>query len=261
MVEDCERGDGFTLDEIVSFLGELEHKSAVDFIQSNGPKVCPQTAGHSRDLNFEVTQISDCVVVSAEISAAGLINLVNHCWGAVISLMTKGLMLRGYITRGKLIHRGNLLIGSGYQSAFAKEAGVSAFKERADEKGTPFVEIDSSVMDFAEKQADSCFRQMFDRYIKSDGQLAALYPFKAMEHSFMIGGFGQNSFDPEQEKNRNEDVRQSIRNLIARVHDRVDSSNPSAVSKAKHYVRALEKQLDVCDQTDKMIETLKRPFR
>jgi len=66
--------------------------------------VCPASSGVQRDLDFQVTQISDCVVVSSEISPPGIINLIDHCWTAVSGCMHKGVMCRGYITRGSIYH-------------------------------------------------------------------------------------------------------------------------------------------------------------
>src|SRR6267378_3569937 len=78
----------------------------------------PFAARVRADLDFRLTQISDCVVVSTEISPAGVINLVNRCWGAVIRLLQNGLMCRGYITRGRIFHTETQVIGTGYQRAY-----------------------------------------------------------------------------------------------------------------------------------------------
>lgn len=260
MVEESERGEGRSPEEIFEILSELEHRSNVDFISKSGPKICPASPRNQQDLKFEVTQISDCAIVSAEISPAGLINLVNHCWGAVITLLTKGVMMRGYITRGMIVHEGNKLIGTGYQEAYSKEGAIGAFKTEADEKGTPFVEVDQSVLDYVESQSDECVKKMFDRMVESDGSVSSLYPFKSFAHSFIIGDTLGRKFDPERERKNNDNERKYIKKLISQIKEAVDESNPGAVKKTQYYVRALERQLDVADRTDDVLDKLSEPF-
>jgi hypothetical protein len=135
------------------------------------------------------------------VSPAGVINLVNHCWGAAIMLLTKGVMVRGYITRGRIYHEGSEFYGTGYHEAYQREAGVTAFKQEADEKGTPFVEVDPEVCAYVRDQTDECVREMFGRFTKHDGEVTALFPFKRLVQPIAIGGSGR-PFDPEHAKQR-----------------------------------------------------------
>jgi hypothetical protein len=242
MVEAAEAGTGMPLHELLDMLRELGKPEDREKIKKHGPMVCPQSTFVQRDLNFQLTQISDCVVVSCEVSPAGVINLIGHCWGAVIKLLTKGIMCRGYITRGSVYHADTQVIGTGYQEAYLKEAGVTAFRLEADERGTPFVEVDQVVCDYVMDHGDKCVKEMFSRYVKKDGDTTALFPFQRLAHSFIIAGFGQ-TFDPEKEKRSNDNLRQMIQNVKRRVAELVDDSNDSAVSKANHYLAALDVQL------------------
>jgi len=174
-------------------------------------------------------------------------------------LLSRGVMIRGYITRGRIYHQGSEFYGTGYHEAYKRESGVTAFKIEADEKGTPFVEIDPTVCDFIRSSTDSCVRKMFDRYVKEDGTLVALFLFKRISHSFVIGGFGANRFDAEKEKGANQNVRKGLINLKARVMEHVDRTNEKALQKTRHYIAALDHQLVVCDRTDEMIDRLERP--
>lgn len=261
MIEAAEEGRGRSLAEIREILGELGREKDKAFYQKYGPQVCPQSTFAQKDLDFQVTQVSDCAVVSAEVSPAGVINLVNHCWGAAIMLLSKGVMVRGYITRGRIYHQGAEFMGTGYHEAYRREAGVSAFKQEADEKGTPFVEVDSAVSDYVRDETDRCVREMFGRYVKADGDLTALFPFKRLAHSFAIGGFGVPPFDPEKEKANNENVRKSIHRMKARLMEHVDEGNAPALAKTRHYLTALDAQLAACDKTDEVIESLASPTR
>ena len=259
MVHDSETGLGMPLPELIGMLKELGTPDTQKRYQECGPIMCPQSAYIQQDLDFKLNQVSDCVVVSSEISPAGAINLINHCWGTVIKLLHKGIMCRGYITKGLIYHDNGFPIGTGYQDAYLKESNVSAFKREADERGTPFVEVDHAVCDYVAEYGDSCVKEMFSRMVKSDGTVTVLFPFKRLSHSFIIGGMGQ-EFDPIKEKKSNDNLRQSIIQVKERVRKFVDNTNPKAVQKASHYIEALNDQLEVCDETDKAIELLCSPI-
>jgi len=55
-------------------------------------------------------------------------------------------------------------------------------------------------------------------------------------------------------------MRNQIMMLQERIMYYVDSSNPSAMAKAQHYLRALDEQIGVCDRTDEMIRKLCTPL-
>jgi hypothetical protein len=260
LVAAAETGTGPTLDEVIRWtkeLGSVENKYS---IEKYGGTICPCSPRISKNLSFEITQISDCVIVSSEISPAGAVNLVNHGWGAIISLLRHGLMCRGYITKGKIHHRGETVIGTGYQRAYEKESQVRAFKVESDERGTPFVEVDNAVVDYIEENGDACVKEMFSRFVKTDGDVTALFPFNRIAHSFIIAGFAM-QFDPIKEKESVQTIRTWLQKLRGQVLSRVDYDNQSAVSKAQHYVRALDAQLAECDRTDEAIDRLTSPVQ
>jgi hypothetical protein len=260
MVAAAEAGTGMPLEELVEATRALGSTEDRKRYEKYGPTTCPQSNYTQKNLNFQIAQISDCVVESDEISSAGLINLVNHCWGAVVTLLNKGIMCRGYITRGSIYHDGMNFMGTGYQEAIAKEPHVTAFKREASERGTPFVEVDKAVCEYVEQHTDPCVKEMFSRFVKVHDGVAALFPFQRLAHSFIIAGLGV-TFDPERERKSNGNMRQTILNMIDRVSNLVDPNNPSAVSKANHYIAALETQLEVCAKTDEVITALSTPVQ
>lgn len=259
MVEAAEAKTGLSVSNLKEIRNELGKPKDREHIAKYGPTTCPESAYIRRDLDFQVTQVSDCVIVSAEASPAGVINLVHHCWRAAMMLLSKGVMVRGYIMRGSIYHEGNEFMGSGYHQAFSKERGVTAFKQEADERGTPFIEVDPVVSEYVRDHSDECVKEMFSRYVEEDGNVTAIFPFKRLSHSFGIGGFGQ-TFDPEKEKQSNQVIRGWLEDFKERVMSFVDHSNPDAVRKAKHYIAALDAQLEMCDKADEMIDALCAPF-
>jgi hypothetical protein len=89
---------------IVELQQALHGQDLVADIQELGPRICPESSRLHESLDFRVSQVSDCLVVSAEVSPAGLISLLNQCWVAVFRLLRKGHMCRGYVKRGKIYH-------------------------------------------------------------------------------------------------------------------------------------------------------------
>ena len=188
-----------------------------------------------------------------------MINLVDQCWKAVVRLLQAGVMCRGYISQGSIYHTDTQVVGTGYQEAYEKESQVAAFKREADERGTPFVEVAPAVAAYVSDCGDPCVQEMFSRLVRDDGETVAVFPFQRFSHSFIIGGLGH-KFDPEKERRSNDNMGASIKQLMARIQALVDTSNPQAVRKSEHYLSALEAQLQICDQTDRMIDQLSAPF-
>lgn len=259
LVADSERGTGIPLPVLLELLKKLGSGKERAHFDKYGPTCCPMAPRIEKNLDFRVTQISDCLIASSEISPAGAINLISHCWGAVISLMAHGIMCRGYIKRGSVYHTDTQVIGSGYQDAYLAESKVSAFQREADERGTPYVEVDTAVANYIARQSDDCVKQMFNRMIKKDGDTVVLFPFQRLQHSFIVAGFGQ-KFDSEKELKSNQNLRNIIGNYKDKVMSFVDPSNARAVTKATHYIDALDAQLSTCDETDRMIHMLNLPL-
>ncbi len=130
MVERAEAGRGWTLPDLLRILSRLGSSDARGVIEQSGPRTCPGSAVLRRDLDLRVTQISDCVVASAEVSPAGVINLVHQCWASVMELLHEGVLCRGYITRGPVYHTDSQCIGTAYQRAVVNEKRVSACRFR-----------------------------------------------------------------------------------------------------------------------------------
>lgn len=257
LVRESEAGTGMPLPQILALVELFVKPSGKE-----GPKVpgvCPGAAYLEQDLDFRIFQFTDSAIISAEVSPSGIVNLLSHCTSVVVAFLFKGIMCRGYITRGLIHHTDSQVIGTGYQEALAGETGVTAFKREANERGTPFIEIDASVSSYAVTCSNDCVRQMYHRMVKSDGHISAIFPFDKLSHSFVLGGFGM-QFDPEKERRANNSVRTIIRALQQRVLERIDQNNPAAILKGGHYLRFLDEQLKACDRADEVIDKLDRPF-
>jgi len=256
LIESSESGNGKSLPEVLALLDELGRLREVEALQSHGSSVCPESTHGVPDLNFEVTQLSDCAIVSAEVTPLGALNVAFHCHKAVMALMRQGLMCRGYITKGSVHHTRTQIVGTGYQRAYEMESQVSAFKVQADEQGTPFVEVEAVVANIINDSSDKCVKEMFSRMVKSDGDVVAIYPFQRLGHSFIVNS----NFSPEKEMAQVQVIREAIYWFKDNLRNSVDVSNESANRKVNHYVRALDEQLQNCDKMDQMIVALTKPL-
>ena len=181
-VESAEQGDGLSLRELHDFTAALENQKHSGTIESYGPTICPESRHIERDLTYRVTQVSDCVVISAEVSPVGVINIIHHTYSTALKLLMKGVMLRGYLTRGNIFHDKNKFIGTGYHKALKGEQGVKAFQTSPDDIGTPFVEIDRDVVKYINECDDMCVQTMFERMTRSEDDVTAIFPFQGFSH-------------------------------------------------------------------------------
>lgn len=243
------------LSELLTITGKLGNGSERANYEKYGPLTCPEAPRLQRNLNFQVTQISDCVIVSSEISPAGLINLVTHCWQVSIGLLQSGVLCRGFVSRGLVYHENGQVIGPGYQTALGSEHTVTAFQRRLDEVGTPFIEIDDDVVAYVADQPDACVKMMFGRLTKFDGSKVALFPFKRLNHNFIVGGIA-GPFDPEIHLKSVNNIRGWIATMKDRINANIRSKDPRAVQKAKHYLGALDAQLKELDKTESVIRAI-----
>ena len=256
LIERAERGEGMTLSSIQEALDALGANADKEAVGKYGPPICPEAPRHKPDVDFQLTQVSDCVIVSTEISPSGVITLVNHCWLVVARLLNRGLMCRGHIRRGTIAHEGARFIGTGYQEAVKREKTVSVFQLHPKDDGTPFVEIDTAVKEYVEECEDDCVRKMFRRLVHEADGLCAVFPFKRFSTSFLVSS----TFDAEEEKRNNDTVRQWIIRMKESINSYVDKDNHRAVQKAEHYTAALDRQLEECNKADETIDMLNSPF-
>lgn len=253
-VNRVESGGTLSLHDLRQAIACLGSEGDLQEIREYGPTVCPDSRRVRYDAAFELTQLSDCVVVSAEISPAGVITIIDHCWKVVLRLLQKGLMCRGHIRRGKIFHSGNEFIGAGYQEALSGEQSVTAFKKDADELGTPFVELDTSVSDYVTSSTDSCVREMYGRMVKDDQAVTAVYPFQRIFPQ--IGGRATVA----EEKRAVENIRRMIIKFIEGLRFHVEPSHSKAARKLRHYEEALQEQLRKCDEVEDMLDKLSQPY-
>jgi len=166
------------LSELVTALGTHEDRR---HFEQRGSTICPEAPRMRNDLHFRVTSASDCAIVSAKISPAGVINFVSHCWTACFELLSKGIMCRGYIKRGRIYHTDGHQYGTGLSDAVERERRISVFREDADERGTPFIEVDPDVVRYIDDQLDRCVKGMFSRMVKVDGEPRGDFPVPAAQ--------------------------------------------------------------------------------
>ncbi len=259
LVERSATGTSVSPSTIAQIQEALSLPGGREELDQYGPTICPDSPRVERNLDFRLTSLSDSVLISCEISPAGVVNLLSRASAIVCRLLKIGVMCRGYITRGPLVHSDNNFFGPGYQEALGKEKMVSVFRRSANEVGTPFVELSKDVCAYVHDCRNACAEEMFSRLTTTAGDTAVLFPIKRLSHAFIVGGYGTN-LSTDRERQSNENVRGMIHKFKTGLLSFVDRSNPKAVSKVEHYIEALNDQLNVCDQIEKFLKEQEEPF-
>ena len=253
MVKAAEIGSGDLshLLKLTKMLGSAEDRQRV----ANGQTICPQSKHISKDLSFKLTQVSDCVVISAEASPAGFINLVHHCFGVAMQFLMGGHQCRGVLTRGNIHHSDSHVIGTGYIAAFQKEPNVSVFRADEGESGTPFIQIEPEVVRYANECGDRCVIEMFQRMTKTDGTFAAIWPFEALAN--IPAAIVDSSFDPRRCK---ESVQRSrvFRTEALKQFEIAEERAKSEEVRRKigHFKRGLQDVLARLDEKEKRLDDM-----
>ena len=260
LVRASDKGCDLALGELCEIMDNLGKPADREHFEKYGPTTCPQAPCKRKDMDFCITRLSDSALISAEVSPAGLINLVSYCSRACTGLLSKGVMCRGYIKRGRIYHTSEYQIGVGISDVVAREKQVSIFRKDADEHGTPFIEIDMDVVRYVSKQPDECVKVMFPRFVEVKSNLAAIFPFKRLDPSTFFGPRLGRRFNPERERESVNVVRGWIQRMKENVQHHVDWSSESARQKGNQYIRMLDAKLVACDQLDDEINRLAQPF-
>ena len=260
LVRASDKGCGLSLGKLCEIMDEMGKPADREHFEKYGPKLCPKAQHIRKDMDFRITRASDSALISSEVSPAGLINLVSCCSRACTGLLSKGVMCRGYIKRGRIYHTSEYQIGVGISDVVAQEKKVDIFKKATDETGTPFIEVDKEVVQYVEHEPDECVKEMFSRLVKEEGGLAAIFPFKRLDPSTFFGPICGQRFNLERERESVNVVRGWIQRMKEHVQHNVDWSNESARQKGKQYIRMLDAQLVACDQMDDAINLLAQPF-
>jgi hypothetical protein len=225
--------------------------------------ICPSSRHVACDLDYQLTQISDCIVISAEVSPAGIINLVQGCFWITLSILKNGAQCRGFITRGNVYHRDGNFMGTGYMRACKNESSVSFMRANDAEQGTPFIQVDDVVSEYVRNETDECVRKMFGRMTRSDGTYVAIYPFDQLGK--VPSALVRQDFNPNYWK---EALQRSLRlrqtNLATFEEAERKAVDEGVKQKIRHYKRGLEEVIqrlrDKEAALDEMIATGKIPI-
>lgn len=72
---------------------------------------------------FQLSQFSDSIVISVSMkNSHEMLTIFKHIKTIQINLLSKGILLRGGIVKGKLIHNENMLVGPGMINAYKLES-------------------------------------------------------------------------------------------------------------------------------------------
>lgn len=212
--------------------------------------------GAERDLNFHVTQISDCAVISAELSPAGLTTVVRHCYRVAFRLLLLGSLCRGYITHGKIIHTDTQFFGTGYIRAYQNERKVSVFHTGKADVGTPFIEVDPLVCRYVADACDDELKAVFQRFTESDGHGIAVTPLSALRAAPDLS-----ISDPATFRHQVGNLLNSLSGMIAHLEHAAVSASVPALTKIEHYKQKLLEIAELKARQLEALDSLSRPSK
>lgn len=235
---------------IVRMLGRLGPINDIAQYHEYGGEICPESPKQRNDLSFTITQVSDCVIVSAEVSPAGGINIVNFCRKVSERLLQReGMLCRGYIAMGKVYHKGQMIFGPAYQNAVEGEKNAAAIEWRDGSLGTPFIEIDCAVSSYFSKHGDQCTCQMFARMTKFADNCTYISPYKIFERcTDWIVAPGKSQGEMRQEV-------LTLKQHVCRIEEYIAASHPLderarvKVDISLHNLAETKRRLDEFDRT------------
>lgn len=164
--------------EILRIVSLLGNEDDCRFYELDGAEVCPNSDKKQPNLGFELTQISDCVIVSVEVSPCALINLIRFCEKVTMRLLLKEkLLCKGYIAIGEVYHLRNQVFGPGYQAAVEGEKSAASITVGGDVMGTPFVEVASEIVQLLMDACDPCVNTMLSRMVCAKNDCAVVTPY------------------------------------------------------------------------------------
>ncbi|MBO6946399.1 MAG: hypothetical protein JJ855_00350 [Rhodospirillales bacterium] len=220
-------------ESIRRLIGRLAGRRDIDLYRIDGPEICPGSSKVSNDVGMRISQVSDCVIVSAEISPAGAVNIINYCRKIAERLLLREVALcQGYLTRGKMFHEDMTFFGPGYQAAVAGEKNAAGIVWNGEMLGTPFVEIDRAVISYIEAEGDSCVREMTERITISNGSETYLSPYGVFDR------MADWACDPAKSRQEIDGEIRMAENVIDKLEKQLLASKPAGP-------RA-EKKLQIC---------------
>lgn len=100
-------------------------------------RVMRDTLAPNEVSDFRFTQFSDCTVLSARLDTYGCNLVMTGAIMLAVNLLNRGLLLRGGIAVGNMIHTSEVMFGPGFLAAFGKDA----------QGAMPRIAVDDSLVD------------------------------------------------------------------------------------------------------------------
>lgn len=257
MVRSSEQNGAPSLAELVKLVQLLEIDPGSIATKQLGPTICPDAPYQNRDLLLKVSRFSDGVVLSAEATPAGVVNLLFACRIVAFRLLRRGRLVRGHVRLGSVYHSDRDVMGSGYMDAYNRERAVAVQSSgRELDQGTPFIEVAPELAILISNGAgERCTHQVFWQLC-----LGSLEDGIAINPFGVIGPHLADSGDPARDVDGLNRLIGDIRDLINLVASEVDNASEKARVKISHYVRCLNEQIELCSRTISMIDELSKPF-
>jgi len=244
VVKNAEAGRGVSFSDLPAILDLLGTYRDRSKLQHDGPGF-PRLRHIRRDLDFQISRFSDCTLVSAEISPAGLMHLIQHCYAAQFKLLRRGFLCRGVLARGPLFHSNDHQIGSSLIELAACEKSVSF--NNGGKGRTPYILLEPEVVDFVRAQLDPELTKLFSKTTMEANGEVAIFPYRIDLSQFI------NGVDLDHDLASVREVRWGIQKLREQVKHYRNPADSKADRMRNHCLEMLEQQLVACADMEQMI--------
>ncbi len=219
-------------------------------IQKDGQTTLPSLPRIKDDLSFQITQISDCVIISSEKSPSGLANVLDAC-RIILGRQTRKnhRLVRGYLTKGKVIHTSDLLLGSGYHKALEGEKNAHGIIDGQIFEGAPVIEVDRAIGEDVKGYNEQLLTRIFDRIVLEKNSILNIDAWKIFANNFTQSGCAKKDIESLKM------LRKNIESIQFPT-----SSSQDAVKKIEYGKALVSMWLTSCDQRIENCERMLRPF-
>jgi len=251
VVKNAEAGRGVVFSDLPAILDLLgTYRDRLQLLH-DGPRF-PRLQHIRSDLDFQISRFSDCTLVSVEISPAGLMHLIEHCYAVQFKLLRRGFLCRGVLGRGPLFHTADHQIGSGLNGLVARERNVS-FNNNGN-GNTPYILVGSEVVDFVHDQMDSELAKLFSKRTMEANGAVAIFPYRIDPSQFI------NGVDSNRDLASVMEVRRGIQKIQEQVKCYHNPNDPNAVRMRDHCLQMLNQQMIVCADVEQMLLNDEQPY-
>lgn len=223
-----------------------------------GPEICSESPKSSPDISFQVSQISDSLILSTEVSATGAINLLNFCRKVSERLLRrKGLLCRGHVVKGPIYHRDDVFFGKGYQKAYEGEKLAARLEVNGKQVGAPFIEVSDEIFSLIKLGGDSCINTVIDKMVSIENEYVVVSPYGVFDR---LGDWAVSPDKTLDEANREISDAKKNAQMTQQILTSASPQDESSKTKIEIATQMLQRAINKLDDKLQLVKQSRAPF-